>query len=116
MAWFRGEGYGLTYYPDADRPGERVFGGAEGNTLGEVDLTVPEQRKFYGELIGQGDLDGVSILFINDDRTVGFGADVLSDGTFTVEKLHPGAIRYKFVPRMKGIPTKKFPTGTVFKI
>ena len=30
------------------------------------------------------------MLFVNDDRTVGFGADVQEGGDFVVEKLHPG--------------------------
>ena len=40
------------------------------------------------------------MLFVNDDRTVGFGADVQEGGDFVVEKLHPGEYTFKCA-RMK---------------
>ena len=90
MTWFGVDGFGFTYYPDVDRPGARIAATEEGEVLQEVTIHAPKEKRFFGRFLGDGDLSGVSMLFVNDDRTVGFGADVQEGGDFVVEKLHPG--------------------------
>ncbi|MCB9759221.1 MAG: carboxypeptidase regulatory-like domain-containing protein [Alphaproteobacteria bacterium] len=91
LSWASEPGYGMTYYPDADRPGERVAAPDEGTFLEDVDLELPQEARFNGRF-GGGDVDlsGVTVLLYNDNRTVGIGAQADVDGLFTVDRLHGG--------------------------
>ena len=79
LSWVFAAGYGLTYYPDVDRPTERLEILEEGETRAGVDLTVPYQSVIEGRLVGEGDLSDVTVLAYNDERTVGVGAAVEAD-------------------------------------
>lgn len=94
ITWASLAGYGLTYYPDADRPGESVPAGEERTALTDVDLTLPWESRLVGQL--EGDLDdwsGGSVLVYNDSYTVGIGGTVGLDGSFSVGRLHGGDYR-----------------------
>lgn len=91
LSWASANGYAMTYYPDADRPGDRVAVLEEGAVYESLDLDVPGEAVFQGRITGvDGDLSGVSVLAYNDARTVGIGAQCAADGTFAIEKLHGG--------------------------
>jgi hypothetical protein len=91
LSWATVDGLAMTYYPDADRPGDRVSIPDEGSVYYDLDLTLPTEALLAGRLLGgDADLGGVTVLAYNDDRTVGIGASVGSDGTFDVHQLHAG--------------------------
>ncbi len=90
-AWASSGGLATTYYPDGDRPGERVSFPDEGQ-LGEgVDLSLPTESSLTVTLAAEGDLSDVSVLLYNDTYTVGRGGGLEDDGTLTIAGLHPGA-------------------------
>ncbi len=94
ISWASLEGYGLTYYPDADRPGETVPAGEEGTALTGVDLSLPWESRLVGQLEGEvSDWSGGSVLVYNDSYTVGIGGTVAEDGSFSVGRLHGGDYR-----------------------
>lgn len=90
LAWYYGDGHAVTYFPDSDRPSARLEQWEEGGELDNMNLDVPVERLLRGVLKGDGDLSSASVLALNDERTVGFGAPVNADGSFAIEKLHPG--------------------------
>ncbi|MBW1878311.1 MAG: carboxypeptidase regulatory-like domain-containing protein [Deltaproteobacteria bacterium] len=90
LAWVRAEGLATTWYPDADRPDERIPALDEGADLEVVDILLPRESRLRGRLLGEGDLSLVSVLAYNDDRTVGVGALAESDGSFSIGGIHGG--------------------------
>jgi hypothetical protein len=91
ITWVNAEGYGLTYYPDADRPGETVPAPEEGDEVAGVDLEMPFASALLGRVVGaDGDLSGVTVLAYNDTYTVGQGAQADEGGQFTVEGMQGG--------------------------
>lgn len=94
IAWASLDGYGLTYYPDSDRPGASVPAPDEGTALTGVDLDLAVESRLTGWIDGDGlDWSGGSILVYNDSYTVGIGGTVAADGTFSVGRLHGGDYR-----------------------
>jgi len=89
LAWVRAEGLATTWYPDADRPDERIPAD-EGAHLEGVDIVLPLESRLLGQLLGTGDLSQVSVLAYNDDRTVGVGALAAADGSFAIGGIHGG--------------------------
>jgi hypothetical protein len=90
LVWVAGEGLATTYYPSEDRPKERISVLLE-DEVARADLLAVASARLEGQLEGQGDLSEASVLLYNSDRTVGFTGDVLVDGSFVIEALHPGA-------------------------
>ena len=91
LPWASLEGYGLTYYPDNDRPVEWVVSEGEGTTLNGVDIDMPNAANAKVELLNDGiDMSGVSALAYNDDFTVGIGAASDVSGTIDFNRLHAG--------------------------
>ena len=91
LVWASSEGKGLTYYPDADRPGAVVAGAGEGELLQDVDLDMPVESALNLQLtVGEGDLSGVTVLAYNDTYTVGLGARADADGQVRIGRLFPG--------------------------
>ena len=91
LVWASKEGYGLTYFPDADRPEGTVSGAGEGELLDNVDLQMPlESALNLAFSSGFGDLSGVTVLAYNDSYTVGLGAKSDAEGNIRVGRLHPG--------------------------
>ena len=94
IVWASLEGYGLTYYPDSDRPGERVPALEEGLYVDEVDLWLPLEARLNGQLPDTvDDWSGAALLVYNDAYTVGIGGAVEEDGSFSVGRLHGGDYR-----------------------
>lgn len=94
ITWASLDGYGLTYYPDADRPGESLPAPDEGTSLTGVDLSLPWESRLVGVIdADRDDWSGGSILVYNDSYTVGVGGAVDADGRFSVGRLHGGDYR-----------------------
>jgi hypothetical protein len=91
LAWASAEGLATTYYPDADRPGDRVAVDEEGQVYAEMHLELPSEARFEGQVQALLPTEGASILLYNDTRTVGFGAQVDEDGRFEIGGLHGGS-------------------------
>lgn len=89
-AWASSEGFATTYYPDVDRPGERVSVPDEGQVATGVDLALGTQNTLAITLAGVGDLSEASVLLYNDTFTVGRGGALDEAGTLTIDALHPG--------------------------
>lgn len=89
-AWAQVEGYGTTYYPDADRPGDRVAVQEEGAEAEGVDLYMPAESALNIQLVGDGKLDEISVLLYNSTFTVGRGDVADADGRVRLGQLHPG--------------------------
>ncbi len=90
VAWAQVEGYGTTYYPDADRPGARVPVQEEGAEAVGVDLFMPAESALNIQLVGEGALDEISVLLYNSTFTVGRGDVADADGRVRLGQLHPG--------------------------
>ena len=90
LSWASADGLATTYYPDADRPGDRVAVIEEGEVYTELDLNLPVEARLHGVLEAAGSVEGTSVLLYNDARTVGFGAQVDGDGRFEIGGLHGG--------------------------
>lgn len=90
LVWVESEGYATTWWPDADRPGDRVPVLEEGEHADGVDVEVPYEARLRARLDAGGDLSGVTVLAWNDTHTVGRGAQADVDGTVVVDKLHGG--------------------------
>lgn len=93
LVWGSLPGYGMTYYPDADRPGDRIEAPDEGMLLEGADLFLPVQSTFSAQFTGPDDASGVTVLVYNDAYTVGIGAQADASGLFTVDRLHGGDYR-----------------------
>jgi len=91
LPWVRAAGYGTTWWPDADRPGERIEMLEEGATRDDVDIVLPAESRLRGRLLGTADTSSIAVLAYNDDQTVGVGAISDEAGEFGVGSLHPGA-------------------------
>ena len=92
LPWASLEGFGLTYYPDNDRPTEWVASGGEGTTLSGVDLQMPYAAPLGVSLQNDGsDMSGVSGLAYIDDFTVGVGAASDESGMISMNRLHSGS-------------------------
>ncbi len=90
LVWSSAEGHGTTYYPDADRPESYLESEGEGTLLRDVDLQLPAEATLSGRLVGDGLLDGITVLLYNSTNTVGRGALVDEDGSFIIDALHGG--------------------------
>lgn len=94
LVWAGIEGYGLTYYPDDDRPGDTISAPDEGDAISNVALYLPPESALIGRVNDPTqDLSGVSVLAYNDTFTVGIGAQADEDGRFEVRGLHGGDYR-----------------------
>ena len=89
LAWASSDALATTYFPDADRPNERVAL-TEGEVFRAMHLTLPPEARIHGQLDVPDGFLGGSVLVYNDARTVGFGAQVDSSGRFEVDGLHGG--------------------------
>jgi hypothetical protein len=96
VAWSSSDGLATTYFPDSDRPGERVPAPNEGQVLTGVDLDLPLESSLTVTLTGEGDLSDASALLYNDTYTVGRGGGFDADGTVVIDALYPGTY-YLFV-------------------
>lgn len=90
LSWGYVSGYALTYYPDADRAGEREEVLEEDEVFDTLDLFFPTESTLSGRFDVPGDASGITLLFYNDTSTVGLGEAVEEDGTFVIDRLHPG--------------------------
>ncbi|MES2637970.1 MAG: carboxypeptidase-like regulatory domain-containing protein [Myxococcota bacterium] len=89
-AWSSSPGLATSYYPDADRPGERVSVPDEGQVATGVDLDLGPASTLTVTLAALGDLSEASVLLYNDTYTVGRGGALDEAGQLTIEALHPG--------------------------
>ena len=92
LAWGSRDGYALTYHPDADRPNDAERFPVEEGEVEEVTLELELGARLEGTVLDEAgqDLSGVTLLVYNDDHTVGVGGQCESDGTFSIDRLHPG--------------------------
>ena len=91
LAWASLDGWGMTYYPDADRPTDWLSIEDEGGFLTDVDLDLPLESRIVGQVENEGqDMSGVTLLAYNDAHTVGIGDTVEADGSFALGRLHAG--------------------------
>lgn len=93
IAWVNVPGLAMTYYPDADRPGERIPAEEEGVALRGVDLQSPAEAVFWARFLDaeQGSpIPNVGGLLYNDTQTVGLGDQGKEDGTLRIDRLHGG--------------------------
>ncbi|MBT3220399.1 MAG: hypothetical protein HN348_15035, partial [Proteobacteria bacterium] len=88
LVWASSTDMATTYYPNSDRPDERVLVAEEGEFAEGLDLELPPQSRIIGQIEGEGDFSLASVLVYNDTRTVGFGGSVEPDGSFIVSNLH----------------------------
>ena len=90
IAWAESDGLATTYYPDADRPGERVSVPYEGTAQEGVDLRMPVESALTLQFTGEGDLTEVGVLLYNSELTVGRGGGVDSAGAIRIDGLFDG--------------------------
>lgn len=89
LAWATVEGLATTYWPEADRPADRVTV-AEGERADGVDLVLPAEATLRGRLAGGGPWGGATAVLYNSDRTIGVGTVAEDDGSFAFRALHGG--------------------------
>jgi hypothetical protein len=104
LVWGIAAGYATTYYPDADRPGARVTVSIEGSAA-DLDLALPLESRLEGSLPGAGPFEGAAVVAYNSDRSVGVGAIVASDGSFSVPALHGSAYTLAVYAEEAGLVT-----------
>ncbi|MFH1463357.1 MAG: carboxypeptidase-like regulatory domain-containing protein [Pseudomonadota bacterium] len=90
LTWASAPGYGVTYWPDADRPVDFLDVTSEGELAEGVDIHMPAESTLTGHLVAEGDLSGVTVLLYNDTHTVGRGSPVEADGSFLLDRLQDG--------------------------
>lgn len=93
IVWANVDGLAQTYYPDSDRPGERVPVAEEGGVAEGVDLTAPREAVFFARFTDAetgAPIPEVGGLLYNDSNTVGIGDAGLADGTLRIDRLHGG--------------------------
>ena len=92
LAWGSRDGYALTYHPDADRPEAADRFPLEEGEVEEIVIELEEGARLEGVVLDDTDQDlsGVTLLVYNDDHTVGVGGQCEADGSFSVDRLHPG--------------------------
>ncbi len=95
VVWAQVTGLATTYWPDSDRPGDRIDVLEEGMRAGGADLHMPAESLLSLALQGTpapgSDLSDVSVLLYNDTYTVGRGASADIDGYVELTALHDGA-------------------------
>lgn len=83
-------GLAAVYWPDLDRPGDKVEV-ASGERLEGIDLTAPLESRVRGELAGAPwYAEGAVVVLHNDDESLTLGATVGVDGTFQYTRLSAG--------------------------
>lgn len=93
IVWVNVPGLAMTYFPDADRPGERVPAEAEGARLEGIDLRAPTEAVFRAIFLDAEDgqpIPGVGGLLYNNTQTVGLGDEGQADGVLRIDRLHGG--------------------------
>lgn len=90
VAWAQVDGFATTYYPDSDRPGDRVSVHEEGALYEGLDLHLPVENVLSVHLVGEGDLGDVSLLLYNSDYTVGRGDSADETGLVEIGGLFDG--------------------------
>ncbi|MCB9676756.1 MAG: carboxypeptidase regulatory-like domain-containing protein [Alphaproteobacteria bacterium] len=91
LIWATAPGLGRTYWPGIDRPPlERLVVDVEGAVRADIDLEMPAEGRVTGTFVTSGDATLGSLLFVNDDGSVGLAAGVAEDGTFAIGGLQPG--------------------------
>lgn len=90
IAWAESDGLATTYYPDADRPGERVSVTEEGAVQEGVDLQLPVESTLTVRFSGDGDVAEVGVLLYNSELTVGRGGGVDDSGAIRIDALFEG--------------------------
>lgn len=91
LIWADAPGYGLSYYPDLDRPETYLAAPEEGDALEGIELTLPAEAVLRGRVLDESqDLSGVTVLAYNDTYTVGQGAQADAEGRFEIAGLHGG--------------------------
>jgi uncharacterized protein len=95
LAMVAAPGLATTYWPDADRPSDRVVVDEEGATLDAFDLHMPEEATLQGTLmLADGTpLDGATLRLHNDDSSVALALYADAAGGFVATGLHPGNYR-----------------------
>jgi hypothetical protein len=91
LVWAVSPGLGRTYWPDADRPAERVLATEGGEVIAGIDLLMPAESRLRGQIIGSGDLTAVNVALVNDDGTVAHSAGLDASGVFVIPALRSGA-------------------------
>lgn len=89
-AWADAPGHSRAYWPDSPIPGDRLTVPNEGGFVEDFDVEVPFEAVVSGQLIGDGDLTGASVLLLHESRTVGLGSGVDSAGNFEITEVPPG--------------------------
>ncbi len=93
LIWASGAGFAQTYWPDVDRPTERVSVLEEGAVVADLDVTMPPEAVLKGR-IPDSDLDdneGLSVLAYNDVRSVALSAVTDGNGNFEIHGLSDGS-------------------------
>ncbi len=90
LVWADADGHATTWWPDADRPSDWISAPDDGDVVEGVDLDLPAEATLSGRLTGPDDGRDVSIVLYNDTFTVGRGAAVAQDGSFTLDTLGGG--------------------------
>jgi len=92
LAWGSRDGLAMTYHPDADRPdlAERFV--VEEGEVETIAFAIQEGGRIDGHVLDDAgqDLSGVTLLVYNDDHTVGIGGQCDAEGSFSIDRLHPG--------------------------
>lgn len=89
LLWAETPGLATTWWPDADRPSERLVL-ADGERADDLVLTMASGAILEGRLSGPLPVEGVNVLAFNDDRTVAVGDVTNVHGEFRIDGLHPG--------------------------
>lgn len=111
LPWVSAELHGVTYYPDVDRPISAIDALEEGDVLTKANLTMPAEAIFYGQVFIDEmviedqaiSVSEISVLLYNDTHTVGRGAQVEADGSFTIDQLHGGEYNLFVYARNAGL-------------
>ncbi len=93
LAWMSVDGYANTYSPNDDRPTSFFPITEEGEQYEFLDISAPLESQILITLLDaqtEDPIQGASILLYNDNRTVGRGEPVDSNGVATIKGLHSG--------------------------
>ena len=112
LVWAIAPGFGTTYFPDADRPGERVSAEDEGARVA-LDLAMPPESRLEGRLPGNGPFTGTAVVAYNSDRSVGVGAVTDPDGRFAIGSLHGGTYSLAIYAEEAGLVSGVLSDGAV---
>jgi hypothetical protein len=91
LVWVADDGWAVRYWPDEDRPAERIHLNEDGDFVDDVLLTLTPEATLSGRIAeGPGAVDELILKALNDDSSVKLKVVVDEEGHFTAHRLAAG--------------------------